>query len=50
MKTLKHVALVVSVGLIMGIWVYGCATVKGAGKDVGSLGQGIENASDAVAN
>jgi predicted small secreted protein len=50
MKTLKHVVLILTVGTFLVASIYGCGTIKGAGKDVGSIGQGMEDASDAVAN
>ncbi|RJP30751.1 MAG: entericidin, EcnA/B family [Candidatus Omnitrophota bacterium] len=40
--------VVLAVGVLMSVCLQGCSTIKGAGKDVQSVGRGMERASDNV--
>ncbi len=50
MKALKRSVVLLLVGAFLGACVCGCSTIKGAGKDVQSIGRGIEKASDNATN
>ena len=49
MKALKRLIIVLVISGLVGVCVNGCGTVKGAGKDVQSVGRGVERASDGAA-
>lgn len=44
MKSFKIVVVALVLGAFFGIGALGCNTVKGAGKDIESGGQGVQNA------
>lgn len=48
MKAFKRVIVVWVAVALLGVCVHGCSTVKGAGRDVQSVGRGMERASDNV--
>ena len=50
MKAFKRLVVVLVMVALLGVFVHGCSTVKGAGRDVQSIGRGIERASDDVRN
>lgn len=50
MKMIKKLIAIVMLLALTGVTLNGCSTIKGAGKDVQSIGRGIERASDDVRN
>ena len=50
MKACKKMIAALVISGLLGICMNGCGTVKGAGRDVESVGRGVERASDNAAH